>query len=455
VRSQNESLLDTIAALATPVGRSALAVLRISGKDTLRTLAAIVAGAAPGQWPARRPSLATFVDGTGQAIDRGLLTFFPAPASATGEDVAELSVHGSPVVVQALLAAILKTGARLAKPGEFTERAFLRGKIDLVEAEAIGELIDARTSTAARVSARRLEGKLSARLESARETLLEAAAQLAATIDFSEDVGEAVPGETISRLGGLVEELEELAATYATGRLLTNGCRVAIVGPPNAGKSTLFNALVGSERAIVTEIPGTTRDTLEATVDVAGIPVEIVDTAGLRDTEDRVEQIGVARAREVAAAADALIYVLDARGAWSESDTAAMASVTGNGKPILVIANKSDMLAPGERPVRGELFCGLSPDAGERLGRLLHQTISSGVAIDSGGEIIASLRQKNLVERCRGQAATAVAALKDGEPPQYAATHVNSALDALADLVGETTSEDVLRRVFATFCIGK
>jgi tRNA modification GTPase len=454
VRSQNESLLDTIAALATPVGRSALAVVRISGKDTRRALAAVVAGA-PGQWPARRPTLASFVDSTGQPIDQGLLTFFPAPSSATGEDVAELSVHGSPVVVQALLAAILRTGPRLARPGEFTERAFLRGKIDLVEAEAIGELIDARTSTAAHVSARRLEGKLSARLEGARERLLEAAAQLTATIDFSEDVGESVPAETISRLDGLVRELDQLAATYAAGRLLTNGCRVAIAGPPNAGKSTLFNALVGSDRAIVTEIPGTTRDTLEATVDIGGIPVEIIDTAGLRETEDPVERIGVARAREVAAAADALVYVFDAPCGWSESDTAAMASVAGNGKPILVIANKSDRLAPGKGPDRGELLCGLSGDAGDRLGRLLYQILCSGVALDSGGEILGSLRQKNLVERCRGHAAAAVAALKDGEPPQYAATHVSSALDALADLVGETTSEDVLRRVFATFCIGK
>jgi tRNA modification GTPase len=454
VRSQIESLLDTIAALSTPVGRSALAVLRVSGRQTRSILGAVVREAPEGL-PERRPVLVSFADSTGQVIDRGLLTFFPAPASATGEDVAELSLHGSPIVVQALLAAILKAGARLARPGEFTERAFLHGKIDLVEAEAIGELIDARTAKAARVSARRLEGKLSCRLEDVRERLLEAAARLTGTIDFAEDVGDVVPQETVSGLRHVVQALDQLAATYAASRLLTHGCRVAILGRPNAGKSTLFNALVGSDRAIVTEIPGTTRDTLEATIDLAGIPVAIIDTAGLRETEDRVERIGVGRAREEAARADTVIYVFDAACGWTESDDAEISSAAGNGKPALVIANKSDTLAAGRRPKRGELFCGLSEDAGDRLRDLLHGVIAADVALDSAGELLGSLRQKVLVERCRGHAAAAVVSLTEGEPPQYAATHVNAALDALADLVGETTSEDVLRRVFATFCIGK
>src|SRR5262249_24043073 len=240
-----------------------------------------------------------------------------------------------------------------------------------------------------------------------------------------------------------------------TAQLLSNGCRVAILGPPNAGKSTLFNALIGSDRAIVTEIPGTTRDTLEVTVDVAGIPVAIIDTAGFRGAEGRVERIGVERARAEAARADALIYVFDAACGWTGSDDAAMSSAAGNGKPALVIANKADTLASGRRPTRGELLCGLSEDAGNRLRELIHAVIAAGVALDSSGELLGSLRQKDLVERCRSHAAAAVVSLTEGEPPQYAATHVNAALDALADLVGETTSEDVLRRVFSTFCIGK
>jgi tRNA modification GTPase len=452
MRPRTDSLLDTIAALATPVGRSALALLRISGPETRRILAA----AAPdldGELPPRHPRLVSFVDTTGEVLDRGLATFFPAPASATGEDVGELSVHGSPVVVERLLALLCAAGARLAQPGEFTQRAYLSGKIDLVEAEATRDLIEARTPAAARASARRLEGRLSVRLEKVREDLLCAAAQLAATIDFSEDVGSEIPAQALSSLTRAQSELARLAQTFETGRLLSAGCRVALLGSPNVGKSTLFNGLVGSARAIVTEIPGTTRDTLEAAIDLGGVPVTVVDTAGLRETLDRVEKIGVERAREAGESADAVVYVFDAAAGWTDEDEAAAGALSE--RPVLVVANKIDRLAPGKNPDRGLPLCGLDAQASLQLRRALEQTVASRVATEESSEILGSLRQKDLVDRAGSAAAAALEAIARGDSPEYAATHVHEAIDALADLVGETTSEDVLQRIFATFCIGK
>jgi tRNA modification GTPase len=456
MRPNAESILDTIAALATPVGRSALALLRVSGPESGRILKAVARGL-PEEPEPRRAYLVSFVDSEGEVVDRGLATFFAAPASATGEDAAEISIHGSPIVAGSMLAALTAAGARMARPGEFTERAFLLGKMDLVEAEAVRDLVEARTAAGARLSARRMEGRLSKRLAEAREDLLGAAAGLAATIDFSEDVGETVSASTLSRLERVEGTLASLAASFETGRLLSAGCRVAILGRPNAGKSTLFNALVGSARAIVTEVPGTTRDTLHATVDVGGIPVELVDTAGLRDTDDAVERIGVLRAREAGQSSDLVLYVFDAALGWSGEDAAALARLEGRG--AVAVANKSDLLAgaipAGGAPEGTVTLSGLSQDAGSRLHELLSRALAGGVSTDLASEVLATLRQRDLVLRARAAAAETLASIARGESPEYAATHLDAALDALADLAGETTAEDVLRTIFSTFCIGK
>jgi tRNA modification GTPase len=477
MRPSSESLLDTIAALATPLGRSAIAVVRLSG-DRTRSILARVAPELPQDAEPRRPHLVTLVDGAGDAIDRGLVTLFAAPASYTGEDLAEISVHGSPAVVGELLRALNAAGARPARAGEFTERAFRLGKIDLVRAEAIRDLVDSRTGAAARASARRLAGGLSSRLEAAREDLLAAAASLAATVDFAEDVGEEVDPSVAARLESARGSLTRLAATYGTGRLLAAGCRVAILGRPNAGKSTLFNALLGTERAIVTDVPGTTRDTLEAALDVRGVPVELVDTAGLREAHDEVERLGVGRARDEGERADAVLYVFDAALGWTAEDESAVSGL--DGKPVAVVANKMDRVrerddwtAAGAGPFgtspRDGLrrvpvktcprdfleVCGLAPDAGSKLRHLLERTVASDVTSDSASELLASVRQRDLVSRAASACADAIEALARGVSPEYAATHVDSALAALADVFGETTPEDVLRRIFSTFCIGK
>jgi tRNA modification GTPase len=457
MRPSSESLLDTIAALATPLGRSALAIVRLSG-DRTRAILAAVAPELEDPIEPRRPHLVALTRADGEILDRGLVTLFAAPASFTGEDVAEISVHGSPVVVERLLRALIVAGARPARPGEFTERAYRLGKMDLVEAEAIRDLIESRTEGAARAGAKRLAGALSARLAEAREYLLAASAGLTATIDFAEDVGEEVDPSVAARLRSARGVLARLAASYETGRLLSAGCRVVILGKPNAGKSTLFNALVGTARAIVTEVPGTTRDTLEATIDVGGVPVDLVDTAGLRETDDRVERIGVERAREEGEKAAAILYVYDASEGWTDADRGAVAAL--DGRPVAIVANKIDRAAEGSGVLVEDLppplpLCGLAPDAGATLRSLLERTITPGLSSDATAEILASVRQRDLVERARFAADEALQALDRGVSPEYVATHVDSGLAALADVFGETTSEEVLQRIFSTFCIGK
>lgn len=450
----SDAFLDTIVALATPAGRSALALVRLSGKSARSVLAALAPGLSDPARP-REPRLTQFCDARGAAIDTGVATFFPSPGTATGEDVVEISIHGSPVGVERLLCAAAAAGARPARPGEFTERAFRSGKLDLVRAEAVRDLIESRTPAAALACAQRLAGGLSRRIDAVRQDLLEASVALTGAIDFSEDVGEAIPPAARGGLDRARVALAGLAATAETGRLLSHGCRVAILGRPNAGKSTLFNALSGSERAIVTEIPGTTRDTLEATVDLRGVPVTLVDTAGLRDTRDVVESIGVGRARAEAERADAIVYVFDASDGLGAEDERELAGA-GTALRILV-ANKADRRSSDAAPLPPEatLLCGLKSDAGPRLREILADAIAAGVSTDMSSEVLGSMRQRDLVLRAGAAAEAAIQSLDEGASPEYAAAHCAEALDAVADLVGETTSEDVLARLFATFCVGK
>jgi tRNA modification GTPase len=452
MRSRLDSTLDVIAAPATPPGRSALAVVRMSGAGALGILRRL-APQLPVDLPPRQATLTLLRDGGGEVIDRAMVTCFAAPASYTGEDSVELTVHGGPVVVKRLLAALAAAGARPARAGEFTERAFLSGRMDLLEAEAVRDLIEARTEAAAKASLARLEGALSEALRRIRDLLADAAAQLAATIDFAEDVGERLPAGAREQLAGAREELSALKKTADAGRLLSAGCRVAILGRPNAGKSTLFNALAGSERAIVTEIPGTTRDLLEAPVDIGGIPVDLVDTAGLREGTDVVEAIGVERARRELTRADAVVYVFEAGGGLVPEDREAIAAAAG--RPLLLLANKIDQAPEARLPEGAAGICGLARDAGERLHGLLAERLAGGLDLAASGAMLANIRQRDAVAKALAETEAAEAALERGDSPEYAAAHLDGALEALAELAGETTSEEILQRVFAGFCIGK
>jgi tRNA modification GTPase len=452
MRPRLSSALDTIAAPATPPGRAALALVRVSGPAAHAILRVVAPDLAEDPVP-REATLARLRDAAGEIIDRGIVTVFRAPASYTGEDGVEISVHGGQIVVRRLLAALFAAGARPARPGEFTERAFLSGRMDLLEAEAVRDLIEARTEAAAKASLARLEGGLSQDLRAIRDLLADAAAQLAATIDFAEDVGERLPPPARENISRARESLRALLATADTGRLLSAGCRVAILGRPNAGKSTLFNALAGSERAIVTEIPGTTRDLLEVPLDIGGVPVDLVDTAGLREGADRVEAIGVERARRELSRADAILYVFEAGRGLDAEDTSAIAAAAG--KPVILVANKADRAPDARLPEGATALCGLAPEAGERLHALLGTRLASGLSLASTSAMLATLRQKDAVARALAETEAAQASLDRGDSPEYAATHLDGALEALAELAGETTSEEILQRVFAGFCIGK
>ena len=456
MRPPAESFLDTIVALATPPGRSALAVVRLSG-PAVKAVLARLCREAPDPWLPRRATLVALIDGEAASIDRGLATFFPAPASYTGEDVVEISVHGNPVVVERLLAAASRAGARPARPGEFTERAFLQGKVDLPRAEAVADLVASRTPAAARRSLERLEGGISRRFSSSRDRILAAVAALSAAIDFAEDVGESVPRAARENLRAAAAELSGLLATYGAGRLLAAGCRIAVVGPPNAGKSTLFNALCGSARALVTDVPGTTRDALEAGIDIAGVPVTLVDTAGLRDSGDVVERLGVARAREEASRADAILWVRPAAAGFPDENID-----LPEPRPeriVVKVANRVDE-APADRiaaaRAAGALaLCGLDPNAGTLLRERLAREFAARLPAEETSELLCSARQRDLAARALAEVERAAHALDRGDPPEYAVSPLHGALAALADLFGETTADDVLARIFASFCIGK
>ena len=424
--------------------------MRVSGGDAgVMAIARAVAGV---ELAPRVATLATFRDAQGAPIDQGLAIAFPAPASYTGETVVEFHGHGSPAALRSLLARCVALGARVAGPGEFTKRAFLNGKLDLAQAESVADLIDAASATAARAAARSLTGAFSREVHAIVDAVTDLRMFTEATLDFPEEDVEFVRASDASRkLARVRSDVERLIARAATGARLGAGLSVVLVGRPNVGKSSLMNRLARDDVAIVTDVPGTTRDALEVELDLGGVPVTLVDTAGLRETEDLVESLGVARARAEAERADAILYVYDASAGLSASEEAELAAWT---RPRVVVANKIDR-ALGPIAADAEPLCGLAPDAGDRLRTWLAACVASGVAIDEASEVLGSVRQRDLALRARDAAARARESLTRGESPEYAAALCGEALAALADLVGETTADDVLARVFETFCIGK
>ena len=443
---------DTIAALATAPGVGAVAVVRLSGPQA-RDIAHALTGATP---QPRYAELCTFRDANGAALDRGLVLLFAGPQSFTGEDVVELHCHGGRIVSDALLAAAFTLGARPAEAGEFTLRAFLNDKIDLLQAEAIADLVASGSAQAARAAVRSLEGEFSAAVTHLQQALTTVRVRIEAWLDFPDEElpFDAAPECTVE-LDAIVAELDSLRARARSGRALRDGMSVAIAGAPNTGKSSLLNRLAGYDAAIVTEIPGTTRDPLREHLTLDGLPVTVVDTAGLRETSDPIEREGVRRARLELARADCLLWVADAREPLAPAIGAARAAGVGDAA-LIVVANKIDLadLEPRVTSEQGTAVVYLSALTGAGIDLLVaHLKDAAHVGADSAGVFSARRRHLDALARTYAHVVAARSELRGAL--ELAAEQLRNAQTALGELTGELTSDDLLGEIFATFCIGK
>jgi tRNA modification GTPase len=455
---------DTIAAIATPAGHGGLGVVRLSGPAAAAVAARLLDRSTPLE--PRRATFGRVLDGTGtesagarRAVDQVVATFFPAPGSYTGDDVVEISGHGSPVLLTRILRQALAAGARLAEPGEFTLRAFLNGKLDLVQAEAVADLIEAVTPLQARVAFDQLEGTLTQAIAAIDADLFDLVARLEASLDFPEE------GYHFVEAGGAAETSSRLSARIdgwlrdaARGRVIREGRQVAVAGRPNVGKSSLFNFLVGGDRAIVTALPGTTRDLLAERVDLDGLPITLIDTAGVRDVPEEIEAEGVKRARAAMGIADLVVLVLDRSGPLQPDDERLIAATAA--RPRVIIVNKIDLphaWLPGEhsaltRPVmevsllRGVHVEGIRGVIAQALG---------GIEPSRDLPAVTNIRHIGLLQRAQDALSRAAESAEAGVAEEFVLAELQDARNALEEITGRRTSEDLLRHIFGRFCIGK
>jgi tRNA modification GTPase len=441
-------LSDTIVAISTPLARSGIGVVRLSGADA-RSIAERILRF-PGQhiWKPWTAALGALIDEEGSTVDQVVATFYAAPRSYTAEDLVEISCHGAPVVLRYCVERAVLAGARPAEPGEFTLRGYLNGRIDLPQAEAVRDLIDATTIYQARIAAQQVEGSVSRRIAPLKEQLLELISLLEAGIDFAEDdIDVASNQEILRRLTPVEEGLDQLARTFAYGRLVHEGFSLAIVGRPNVGKSSLFNRLVEQDRAIVTEIPGTTRDTISETASLNGIPVRFIDTAGIRTGEDRVEQLGIERSYQAMADADLTLVVLDASEPLTNQDELLLSRAARR----ILVANKIDV---GRHiPQDALAVSALTGQGIEGLRRAIVEAIAPEVEREAG--FITSLRHEGLLRESLKALAAAREAVANRIPHEMLLIDLYSALRPIDAITGATTADDILNRIFSTFCIGK
>ncbi|HKQ23372.1 MAG TPA: tRNA uridine-5-carboxymethylaminomethyl(34) synthesis GTPase MnmE [Burkholderiales bacterium] len=442
---------DTIAAVATAPGRAGIGVVRISGPAVPDIIAGIL-GRAP---EPRAATLCDFRDATNQTVDRGLALFFPAPHSYTGEDVLELHGHGGPAVLQLVLRRCLDLGARLADPGEFTRRAFLNDKLDLAQAESVADLIDASSEAAARGAMRSLAGEFSARIESLVSALIELRALVEATLDFpDEEIDFLERGDAFKRLARLRVELNEVQQAAEQGRILREGARCVLIGQPNVGKSSLLNRLAGDEVAIVTEIPGTTRDPLRHELVFDGVPVHVIDTAGLRESEEPVEKIGIERAWREIYQADVALMLVDVTRGIADADRMILANLPKNIRNIFIF-NKIDLSGdvPSERELEGRVEIRLSAKTGAGL-ELLRARILQVVGWRPAEEAQFMARERHL--RALRQADAALArASGEAQAIELFAEELRLAQQSLAEITGQFSADNLLGEIFSRFCIGK
>ncbi len=451
--------MDTIVALATAPGRSALGVIRLSGPNSLSIARSLIGethfSPDPGQ-----VNLKTIKPDASAILDQALFTYFQTPHSYTGEDVLEISCHGSPVILRQVIDYVLMQGARLAGPGEFTLRALSNGKLTLSQAEAVRDLVDARTDAAARQAARQLKGELSAKLQGTKERLLEIIVLLESALEFVEDDLPLLERERLrEKLDNLVADLSCLADTFQVGHLLRDGLRIAIIGRPNVGKSSLFNRLLATERAIVTEVAGTTRDTLTEPINLHGIPVLLTDTAGVRESPDRIEKIGVERTRQAMADADLLLVVVDGSVNLTGEDIDVLSHVAK--APHVVVCNKSDVpsftRAVLEPSHSRSTVVEVSAVTDQGLDDLRAAILASlGLFENSdAGLLITDARHYDLLRRALLELESSKQLLHEDVSEELIVVGLHNALRFLGEITGETTTEDILSQIFATFCIGK
>ncbi|HYK37946.1 tRNA uridine-5-carboxymethylaminomethyl(34) synthesis GTPase MnmE [Alloacidobacterium sp.] len=446
---------DTIVAISTPPGRGGIGIVRLSGADALAITQPLLK--LRGDLEHARARFAEIIDPETQSkLDEAIVTYFAGPHSYTGEDIVEIAAHGSPVILDLLVRQLLAGGARLAEPGEFTERAFLSGRIDLTQAEAVRDLIESQTLYQARVAAQQLGGSLSRRIKPIKQGLVELIALLEAGIDFAEDDVDITPdAQVIVRIGAIAAPLTELARTFEQGRIVHSGLALAIIGSPNVGKSSLFNRLVERERAIVTAMPGTTRDLVTEKVAIGGIPIELVDTAGLREAADEAESIGIQKSREALADADLVLIVLDASApVHPEEEDLIKAAI---GRRVLIADNKADLADSRSRDYDSIRAIRTSALTGEGISELRSAILDLVRVSGSGSEdsMLTNVRHHQAVESALESLGKARNAVSGNIPHEMLLLDLYTALRQLDALTGETTSDDVLNLIFSTFCIGK
>jgi tRNA modification GTPase len=468
-RDPRPAVSDTIVAAATPPGRGGIAIVRVSGPAAAQ-IAQRLLGELP---PPRVATMASFHGADGAPIDHGLVLYFPAPHSYTGEHVLELHGHGGPVLVEALIGRLLELGARRAQPGEFTQRAFLNGKLDLAQAEAVADLIDAASGAAARAALRSLAGEFSDRVLALSQALAELRADVEAAIDFADEAIDVLSDQSLgARLESAASQLQALRSRSRQGRLLTEGMTIVIAGRPNAGKSSLLNRLAGHDAAIVTATPGTTRDLLRERILLDGMPLHVLDTAGLRGAADAIEAEGIRRARAAMAGADRILFVIDAAADPQASGYLEERALLPPGVPVSVVFNKIDLAArrtgadfapthDAASPASSETspspaFIRVSALTGEGFDALAaHLKACMGFEAGGGGALSARARHIEALARVEACLAVAARQLAARNAPELVAEELRRAQQALGEIVGTESSDELLGRIFARFCIGK
>ena len=446
---------DTIAAVATAIapGEGSVAIVRVSGPEAEAIGQRLFSAPGDQPWESHRVLYGYVCDpANGERVDEALLLLMRAPRSFTRETVLEFHCHGGLISVQRVLELVLASGARRALPGEFSQRAFLNGRLDLTRAEAISELVTARSRRAAQLAMAGLDGGLQVRIGALRERLLDQLAELEARVDFEDDLPPLDGGAVALELQAVCTDLEQLVADGERGQLLREGLRVAIVGRPNVGKSSLLNRLSCSERAIVTDLPGTTRDLVESELVLQGVPLTLLDTAGIRATTDRVEQIGIERSRSALQAADAVLLLFDLSAGWCDDD-AALGELVPEGVPVLVVGNKADQLT-GAPAVQADVCISALTGAGET--ELVHQLLARcGHSDPQGVQLALNRRQQDLAAAAAASLSASLEAASQQLPWDFWTIDLRAAVRALGEITGEEVSEAVLDRVFSRFCIGK